>query len=196
MVVALADGSIVQADQQTNYPLFWALRGGTGNNFGVVLEVTYRLQNLWKVWGSEFAGTSSWRPLALAAMQRRFTGGATPAKLGYQCVMEWVDVDGSMERQPVLQMRGIYDGSEADGRKALSAILTTKGAVLEISRIGTYEFLNKFLLIENTEAARLPVQVREEVDFRYVCKPLKKGAVAEDHRSIQEFSQRRQPDRS
>jgi FAD/FMN-containing dehydrogenase len=172
MVVALADGSIVQADKQTNYPLFWALRGGTGNNFGVVLEVTFQLQNLWEVWGFGIRWDIESAPAALVAMQRGFTGDATPAKLGYQCLMEWVDVDGSKERQPVLQMRGMYDGSEADGRKALSAMLATKGAVLEISKPDTYESLNNFLLFEHTEAARLPAQVREEVDSRYVCAAL------------------------
>ena len=42
--VMLADGRIVHADRETNYDLWWAVRGGTGNNFGVLLDITYRLR--------------------------------------------------------------------------------------------------------------------------------------------------------
>ena len=86
--------------------------------------------------------------------------------------MEWIGSEGSMERKPVLQMRGIYNGGEDDGRRALSTLLATKGAGVEISRVDSYEFLNSFLLEDSTEAVRLPVQVREEVDSRYVTTPL------------------------
>src|SRR5262249_11195490 len=144
MVVALADGSIVEADEQTNSPLFWALRGGTGNNFGVVLEVTYQLRDLWKVWGFGIRWKMDAAPAALAAMQRHFTGDATPKRLGYQCLMEWVegdvDVEGKKIRRPVLQMRGMYDGSKAEARAALGPMLATKGAKLDIEfRFDTYE---------------------------------------------------------
>lgn len=172
MVVALADGSIVRADERANFPLFWALRGGTGNNFGVVLEITYKLQPLWTVWGFGIRWDINSAPAALAAMQRGFIGNSTPIKLGYQCLMEWVDVEGAKDRQPVLQMRGIYDGSEADGQQALSPLLATKGAFLDIHQRDTYENLNNFLLFDHTEAARLPPQVREEVNSRYITAPL------------------------
>ena len=172
MVVALADGTIVRANETTNVPLFWALRGGTGNNFGVVMEVTYRLQSLWRVWGFGIRWDIENAPAALVEMQRGFTGAGTPANLGYQCLMEWIDEEGSTERKPVLQMRGVYNGDEEDGRRALRSLLTTKGAVIEISRVDSYEVLNNFLLQDLTEGARLPAQVREEVDSRYVTAPL------------------------
>jgi FAD/FMN-containing dehydrogenase len=44
-----ADGSIVVADQVTNRDLWWALRGGTGGNFGIVLGVTYKLYELFPI---------------------------------------------------------------------------------------------------------------------------------------------------
>lgn len=43
MTVALADGSVVIADANTNPDLFWALRGGGSGNFGIVLTFTSRL---------------------------------------------------------------------------------------------------------------------------------------------------------
>src|SRR6202044_3719228 len=44
--MAPADGHIVKANATENPDLYWAVRGGTGNNFGVLLEVAYRLHEL------------------------------------------------------------------------------------------------------------------------------------------------------
>ena len=33
------------------YPLFWAVRGGTGGNFGVLLDISYRLHRTGPLWG-------------------------------------------------------------------------------------------------------------------------------------------------
>jgi FAD/FMN-containing dehydrogenase len=39
--VALADGTVVSASNDSNSDLFWAIRGG-GSNFGICTEFTYR----------------------------------------------------------------------------------------------------------------------------------------------------------
>ena len=51
MEVLLADGSIVTASRETNFDLFWAVRGGTGGNFGIVLSVTYQLFSVGNFYG-------------------------------------------------------------------------------------------------------------------------------------------------
>jgi FAD/FMN-containing dehydrogenase len=42
--VMLADGRIVTANASENSDLWWAVRGGTGNMFGVVLSIRYKLR--------------------------------------------------------------------------------------------------------------------------------------------------------
>lgn len=49
--VLLASGDIVEASASKNKALFWALRGGTGGNFGIVLSVDYALRPLGDVSG-------------------------------------------------------------------------------------------------------------------------------------------------
>ncbi len=44
--VMLADGRIVTANEGTNHDLWWAIRGGTGGNLGVLLSVTYQTSPL------------------------------------------------------------------------------------------------------------------------------------------------------
>lgn len=41
--VVLADGSIVTADEKENADLFFAIRGGGGNSYGIVVEMTLRI---------------------------------------------------------------------------------------------------------------------------------------------------------
>lgn len=38
----LANGTVVEASEDSNQELFWALRGA-GHNFGIVLEATYQV---------------------------------------------------------------------------------------------------------------------------------------------------------
>lgn len=45
-VVATADGDLVTCDAERNADLFWACRGGAGNNFGINTSFTYRLHEV------------------------------------------------------------------------------------------------------------------------------------------------------
>src|SRR5205085_7861030 len=49
--VMLADGTIVTAGPAMNEDLWWAVRGGTGGNFGVVLTEIVQLRRLGPVYG-------------------------------------------------------------------------------------------------------------------------------------------------
>lgn len=136
MLVALADGRIVRADATTNADLFWAVRGGTGNNFGVLLEVTYRTHELGLLWGFELQWRLDDAAQALTRIIDGFTGPAVPRKLGFELLFLTID-DAKM-----LSMRGIVEGDEDLGRSILGPLLRTTGVTVAQSGMGRYAELN------------------------------------------------------
>ena len=85
--IMLANGRIVLADETTNYDLWWAMRGGTGGNFGVLLTAKYALHETpdltsWEVrWELGKPGSSAWlnEAKALAVLQQYYTGADATA---------------------------------------------------------------------------------------------------------------------
>ncbi|KAI1378738.1 FAD-binding domain-containing protein [Hypoxylon crocopeplum] len=52
--VILADGSLVNANEESNSDLYWALKGGR-NNFGIVTAFTLRTYPIFHIWGDALA---------------------------------------------------------------------------------------------------------------------------------------------
>ena len=67
---ALASGTVVTANERANADLFWALRGGTGGNFGVVLQVSYHMVRLPSVWGWSITWQAAQAAQVLALLQK------------------------------------------------------------------------------------------------------------------------------
>lgn len=138
--IMLADGSIVSASEQAHADLFWALRGGTGNNFGVLLEVSYRLHALYQVWGFGLQWPLEQAAAALAALQQGYMASGAPAALGHQVFL------GTSEGRPALTMLGMFNGSRADGIATLAALRGVGSPTLIADRSDTYANLNEGLL--------------------------------------------------
>jgi len=185
--VALADGRIVTASEKSEQDLFWALRGGTGNNFGVLLEVTYELHELgelsgfgirWRLGfdeeGAERIGN------VLHRLQKYFTGPKAPPELGHQSTLNFID------DQPYLVLRGIYNGSPEDGARVIEPLLKTDGAEQDIDwRRGTYLDLNGNLNGDPMVPDVVIGYTRTQADSRYVEKPLEAREWAELARYFQ-----------
>jgi FAD/FMN-containing dehydrogenase len=147
----LADGEIVIATPETNGDLFWAVRGGTGNNFGVLLGATYKSHELPSVFGVWLQWPMSSAAQALVEMQTNFMQSGAPSNFGYMTIL------AEQQGVPVLMMRAMYDGSESDLMDIIAPLLAIPGAgppqpppdspvVFPLVRSGTYYEMNTALL--------------------------------------------------
>jgi FAD/FMN-containing dehydrogenase len=179
--MALADGRIVKASERENPDLFWAVRGGTGNNFGVLLEIEYRLQPMQEVWGFGFRWQISQAEQtasanALHAWQTNFTGDALPPHLGNQGLLIHTQVSPESPVEPFFLIRGMFRGSEADCRKALDPLfraIPDAEQHRDIWRQGTYREMNGYLFNFPTELPlNLPVSARSLAKSHIVARYL------------------------
>lgn len=163
--VMLADGHRVYADATTNRDLFWAIRGGTGSNFGVLLGVKYRLYE-----GKEFSGFSVVWSLAdknaaenaakaLSWLQQNFMRANAPADVGYQMIWAFEGPQPT-GKQPVMLMRGMYRGSTENLEAILQPVLALPGATLQaLYSSQPYSSLNKILLTKPYEVPDFPSDI-------------------------------------
>lgn len=141
-LVMLADGRIVRASDEVNPDLLWALRGGTGNNFGVLLQGSFRLQPLRPLWGYSLIWTGEQAPRALVALQRGYMSRGAPPELG------WMGALANTGPQDALQltMAGLYWGPREAGLKLLQPLIDDTGAQLKFDRMGSYHELNELVM--------------------------------------------------
>ena len=180
--MALADGRIVKANAKQNADLYWAVLGGTGNNFGVLLEIEYRLQPLGQLWGFGFkwplatdqqAAAAS---LALQVWQENFTGQAAPQNLGQESMLGYTQDSDNSSLQPYYLIRGMFNGTEAACQAALQPLLKLMSNVdqyRDIWRAGTYRDLNMYLLNYPTQLPPdVPASARSVAKSHIVARQL------------------------
>jgi len=137
--IVLADGLVYTASAAENPDLFWALRGGTGGNFGVVLQVTYRMVPLDQVWAFAIAWNKPQAAEVLTMMQADYMKTGAPDALGYMMNL------GYVSGQPVYMVQGMYCGTPAVGKAVLAPLLAIPGAQLLVDQVGTYPQMDKYL---------------------------------------------------
>jgi hypothetical protein len=171
VLVMLADGKIVVANAHRNTDLFWAIRGGTGNNFGVLLQITYQLSPLGQLWGFQLQWPIAKAPAVLCEMQERLMGDEYP-KLGYTNTISYAEGHGK-----ILLMSGVYNGPSEEGRKALGSLLDhcELGGELRDQKNGTYSEINNWLFSGPYDLPDVPSVAREEKDCRYIERVLAKS---------------------
>lgn len=186
MRVMLADGGVVTASETENADLWWAMRGGTGGNFGIVTSVRYQLRPLGDVFGwaliwplqsvSDFDDATG----ALMLLQSRYMGTALPAALNIQvslCYQPGIapGLSPNGPQFPYLMVRGLYVGSESDGRAAIQPLCDLPGGTLQWTRTDSFRRLNKALLNEPYGMPCIPDHMpmpREDKASRYVTRTL------------------------
>jgi len=174
-VMVLANGKIVTVNERQHADLYWAVRGGTGNNFGVLVQITYRLHDLYRLWGFglrwplKSAAELERGAEVLATWQAHFTGEAAKPGLGHQMLILYV------QGEPWLMVRGMYDGSAAECRGVLEPLfdlMADQKKQCDVWRGGTYEALNGYLLAYPTDLPDVAMTTRTLVDSRFVAKQL------------------------
>lgn len=159
VTVILPDGRIVRGGEDSTDPLeqdiYWAVRGGTGNQFGVLVEIEYRLVQLGKLWGfglryelEDKAGVQTGARVLTELQQGYAETG--PAKMGLQAMLMFMPSAAHPNgEKPALLIRGLYDGSEEECRAALGPLLAHVSAghgEVELWENGSYLRLNEKLL--------------------------------------------------
>lgn len=169
MLVMLADGAIVEASDSTHRDLFWAMRGGTGNNFGVLLQCTYRLHELSPLWGFGLRWTLDKAPEAMVALQHGYMADGASGDLGYMLAFLYE----SKTNEPVLVMRGAWWGERRQGLKVLGPLMKSTGATLQLDRVGTFNELNDWLFETPEPVPNCPDLAREDKQSAIIARRLK-----------------------
>ncbi|WP_292292453.1 FAD-binding oxidoreductase [Marivita sp.] len=155
VTMVLADGKVVRASEDEHTDLFWAVRGGTGNQFGILTEIEYRLVELDRLFafGLRFPLTSragiDTACRVLQDLQTGYTDGGAPG-VGLQALLMNLPTKDKPEAQePGLMIRGVFDGTEEQARAAIQPLLahvTDEATQIEIWQTGRYLHLNEILL--------------------------------------------------
>ncbi len=177
----LWDGGIVIADANTNKDLLWAVCGGTGNNFGVVLEISYRTQRIGPTalygfglnWVADKSGNAA---AALDLLQTKYMRGCDP-RLGYMAFLAVDTPDPEKTGTPLLMFRAMFLGPEKEARTLLDPLIRSAGAISDnkVDGTGSYIYLNDHLLSYPREIPEVPDLGREDKASVYVDSPLGKA---------------------
>jgi len=159
------EGAVVTASADAHSDLFWALRGGTGGNFGIVTRVCYRAVRLPAVWAWAIAWDADHVAEALTVMQSDYmlTG---PDELGFMMNI------GFHRGQPVYLVQGMYAGTRADGLSALAALLALPSARLVVDQVGSYPAMDAYLEDNPYPLPDQPAGTPEGKASCYIDKPM------------------------
>ncbi len=143
----LADGSLVIANADQNSDLFWAVRGGTGGNFGVLLNITYKIFPLGEIWGLQlawdFETDTTNAAGALVAIQDNYLSGFNHPELGIE-ILVYTDIATDNHKKVVFAAGFI--GSETELDAAIAPLMAVPGATRKLKKQGKYSEVNNWVL--------------------------------------------------
>lgn len=139
--VMLADGRVIRATRDLNPSLLWAVCGGTGGNFGVLLDVTYDLAELHAVWGFALQWPIEDAPQVLATMHAGFARSSdAPDELGLRLIL------ATFEDQRVLLVQGMFNGDRERGEEAIASLTAIGACSTRSEMTDTHAVVSDWLL--------------------------------------------------
>ena len=165
VTVMLWDGKLIRATANKNPDLFWAVRGGTGNNFGILIQIKYQLHDLYEVWGFHIQWSIEDAAKGLVELQKNYMIKSETDKLGYYAFVAYKD-----DKQ-VLLVSGLYNGPKETGCDLIQPLLDS-GGTLRDHRTGGYCEINSWLYDEEYDIPVVPDNAREDKQGGYIEKTL------------------------
>ena len=143
----LADGRLVVANPDQNSDLFWAVRGGTGGNFGVLISIKYKIFPLGLIWGMQitwdFESDSVNAAKALYAIQENYLTGFKYPNLGIETI---VFTDIAKDNHKKVLFGAGFIGNEAELDAAVAPLMAITGATIAFKKQGRYSDINGAVL--------------------------------------------------
>jgi FAD/FMN-containing dehydrogenase len=190
MRVMLADGSIVVASATVNRDLWWAMRGGTGGNFGVLLSVTYQLYELgdvtafalaWEMDGDEGIDRAV---DAMMLVQEQFVdsdllrhGLNLQVQMVWQTLVQPGQTDPYAEPVCVFMVRGLIVGDDLAVDDVIAPLVALPGAIVQWKTTGAYNDVQDTFLNSPQEQPVITTEMgmpNEDKASRYVAQTLKR----------------------
>jgi hypothetical protein len=179
--VMLADGVVVTGNADRNSDLYWAVCGGTGGNFGVLLSIKYQLTSIGAVmgfsivWPLATAQDIATAAAALQTIQANYLSTA-PQPMTPQLIFVWQPISSTNSQLiPTMLYRGVYIGSQQDGLNAIAPIQQIPGAQFQYATMGPFSEINAMLLNQPYEIPPFPPNMAmpcEDKQARYVAATL------------------------
>jgi FAD/FMN-containing dehydrogenase len=141
--VVLADGSIVDCDEQHDGELFWALRGAGGGNFGVVTALRFRTVPAPDATGFHLVWPYSDAAAVLEAWQQ--WAPDAPDELAASVL---ITLFGDLEQPPLVNVFGAMAGTEPETFSLLDELVARIGSdpATTASEHGSYVETKRYLV--------------------------------------------------
>lgn len=139
LTVMLADGQMVTASADTNADLYWAMRGGTGNNFGIIVNIVYQAVPMEEIWGFVITWGPKDAPEALKVAQDTYAP-YEGLEIGYTGNITTIEIAG--KRESVYMFSGICIQGRDVGMKALEPMLKIGTPNWMLDEMGYYFDIN------------------------------------------------------
>jgi FAD/FMN-containing dehydrogenase len=141
--VVLADGSVVEVDEERDPELLWGLRGG-GGNFGIATQLRFRVHEVPPL----YAGLALWPAAQGVEIFDRYRAAVAEASRELSLVAALLVappapfVPSALQLQPAVGLAAVWVGDPADGERHLAPLRA--GALADTFEVQPYTAIQQW----------------------------------------------------